>query len=88
MLGQSADPRADIYRLGVMFYEMLTGERAYAAQSVMELMRHHTHSSVPALREPLDRFQPLLERMMSKDRDRRFGGASEIEDFLTHYRLI
>ena len=88
VLGQSADHRADIYSLGVMFYEMLTGERAYAAQSVMELMRHHTHSPVPALRESLDRFQPLLERMMSKDRDRRFGGAWEIEDFLTQYRLI
>ena len=85
--GQPADHRSDIYSLGVMFYEMLAGERAYVAETAMALMHQHVNSPVPRLREPLHRYQPLLERMMNKDKDRRFGGASEIVDFVTHYRL-
>ena len=88
VLGLPADHRSDIYSLGVMFYEMLTGERPYSAESVMALMDQHAHSPVPRLPESLERFQPLLERMMGKDKDRRFGGAAEIVDFLTHYQLI
>ncbi len=85
--GHPVDHRADIYSLGVLFYEMLTGERAYQAQSIVTLMHQHAHSPVPILAEPLQRFQPLLDRMMSKDRDKRLGGASEILDFITHYQL-
>ena len=85
--GHPVDHRADIYSLGVLFYEMLTGERAYQAQSVVALMHQHAHSPVPILAEPLQRFQPLLDRMMNKDRDKRLGGASEILDFVTHYQL-
>ena len=85
--GLPADHRSDIYSLGVMFYEMLAGERAYVAETAMALMHQHVNSPVPRLREALKRYQPLLERMMNKDKDRRFGGASEIVDFVTHYRL-
>ena len=85
--GRPVDHRADIYSLGVLFYEMLTGQRAYTAQSIVALMHQHAHSPVPVLAEPLQRFQPLLERMMNKDRDKRFGGASEIIDFVMHYDL-
>jgi class 3 adenylate cyclase/tRNA A-37 threonylcarbamoyl transferase component Bud32 len=88
VLGAHADHRADIYSLGVMFYEMLTGERAYTADSVMSLMAQHAHSPVPVLPATLQHFQPLLERMMHKDKDKRFGGAVEIVDFVTHYRLV
>ncbi len=87
VLGVPADHRADIYSLGVMFYEMLSGKRAYVADTAMGLMHQHAHSPVPLLAGGLERYQPLLERMMNKDKHRRFGGASEIIDFVTHYQL-
>ncbi len=87
VLGVPADHRADIYSLGVMFYEMLSGKRAYVADTAMGLMHQHAHSPVPLLPEGLERYQPLLERMMNKDKHRRFSGASEIIDFVTHYQL-
>ena len=87
VLGARADHRGDIYSLGVMFYEMLTGERAYTADSVMNPMAQHAHSLAPVLPAALQHFQPLLERMMHKDKDKRFGGAVEILDFVTHQPL-
>ena len=51
------------------------------------LMHQHAHSPVPQLPDELQRYQALLERMMNKDKHRRFGGASEIIDFVTHYQL-
>ena len=87
VLGIPPDHRADIYSLGVMFFEMLSGKRAYVAETAMGLMHQHAHSPVPLLPKGLERYQPLLERMMNKDKHRRFGGASEIIDFVTHYQL-
>ncbi|MBL8385989.1 MAG: protein kinase [Burkholderiales bacterium] len=87
VLGTPADHRADIYSMGVMFYEMLTGLRAYTADSAMGLMYQHAQSPVPVLPDPLARFQPLLERMMDKERDRRFASALEIVDFVRHHAL-
>ena len=87
VLGEPADHRADIYSIGVIFYEMLTGKRAYTADTAMGLMHQHAHSPVPLLPEQLERYQALLERMMNKDKHRRFGGATEIIDFIMHYQL-
>ena len=87
VLGIPADHRADIYSLGVMFFEMLSGKRAYVADTALGLMHQHANSPVPQLPDDLKRYQPLLERMMDKDKHRRFGGASEIIDFIVHYHL-
>ena len=87
VLGIPADHRADIYSLGVMFFEMLSGKRAYVADTALGLMHQHANSPVPQLPDDLKRYQPLLARMMDKDKHRRFGGASEIIDFIVHYHL-
>jgi len=69
------------------FFEMLSGKRAYVADTALGLMHQHAHSPVPQLPDDLKRYQLLLERMMDKDKHRRFGGACEIIDFITHYHL-
>jgi len=75
------DGRADIYSLGVIFYEMLSGERAYVADSVIDVILQHKRSPVPQLPAGLDEFQELLDLMMAKRRRDRFRDA----DSLIHY---
>ncbi|MEM7404934.1 MAG: serine/threonine-protein kinase [Pseudomonadota bacterium] len=76
--GRKVDGRTDIYSLGVIFYEMLTGERPYEAESAIKIIMQHLQSPLPTLPADLERFQPLLTRLMAKDREERVGGATEL----------
>ncbi|MDX1514928.1 MAG: protein kinase, partial [Gammaproteobacteria bacterium] len=78
--GMLVDGRTDIYSLGVMFYEMLTGERPYPGDTAIKVIMQHIQSPVPKLPEEFARFQPLLERMMAKDRDDRCPSAGALAE--------
>ena len=47
--GLKVDARTDLYSLGVMFFEMLTGQRPYIGNSAMEIMEQHATAPVPRL---------------------------------------
>lgn len=70
--GNEVDTRSDIYSLGVLTYECLTGQKPYQTETVEELMAQHMHAAVPTLRDGLERYQPLLDKMMAKDANARF----------------
>jgi eukaryotic-like serine/threonine-protein kinase len=76
--GQRVDIRTDLYSLGVMFYEMLTGQRPYSGRSAVAIMSQHTSSPVPALPEPTAMQQPLLDRLMAKQQSARYSSADEL----------
>ncbi|GEM_PF-1385333 len=76
--GQEVDGRADLYSLGVLFYEMLTGDVPYKATDYIAVVMKHLNDPVPALPPDLKRFQPLLERMMAKDKEKRFQSGAEL----------
>jgi serine/threonine protein kinase len=76
--GQKIDGRADIYSLGCIFYEMLTGSKPYVSNSLIEIVIQHKQGPVPDLPEELSEFQPLLNRMMAKKRDERFADAGDL----------
>jgi serine/threonine protein kinase len=65
--GQRVDGRSDLYSLGVMFYEMLTGLPPYQAEEAVTLAIKHCQDPIPRLRTELARFQPLLDSLMAKD---------------------
>jgi class 3 adenylate cyclase len=76
-VGGKLDQRTDLYSLGVMFYEMLTGAKPYAADDAPSLLNRHVNDPVPRLPGELDVFQPLLDRLMAKNIDERFAGSRE-----------
>ncbi|MEE8321447.1 MAG: serine/threonine-protein kinase, partial [Gammaproteobacteria bacterium] len=84
--GAHLDGRADIYSLGCIFYEMLTGYKPYHSDSVIDIVIQHKTSPVPALPDSLQEFQPLLNRMMAKKRDERFQDAASMVQYIEEFQ--
>lgn len=78
--GVRIDGRADIYSLGCIFYEMLTGNKPYVSSSVIEIVIQHKMAPVPVLPDDLQEYQPLLNRMMAKNRNERIPDAETLVD--------
>src|ERR1700690_2604663 len=76
--GQRVDVRTDLYSLGVMFYEMLTGQRPYGGRSAVAIMSQHTSQPVPVLPEPCAAQQPLVDRLTAKRLEERYASAEDL----------
>ena len=72
------DARSDLYSLGVVFYEMLTGYAPYQSADPMALMLEHLHGPTPQLPPPYQRYQALLERLMAKEPSERYDSAEHL----------
>jgi len=84
-LAAGVDARSDLYSLGVIVYEMLTGTKPYNAQTAEELLDLHINAPVPQLGPRFHALQPLLDRLMAKDRDARYPDAA---GFLSDLRAL
>jgi serine/threonine protein kinase len=69
---EQVDGRSDLYSLGVMFYEMLTGEAPYQASDPFTVALMHVTQPVPTLPAEHAWLQPLLDGLMAKSADSRF----------------
>jgi serine/threonine protein kinase len=76
--GHGCDERSDLYSLGVMFFELLTGQKPYLGRTPMEVIYKHAQASVPMLPPESVRLQPLIERLMAKAPDKRFQNATAL----------
>jgi hypothetical protein len=86
-LGGTADERSDLYSVGVMLYELLTGQRMYAAASLVGLFEMHKNAPIPKLPENLARHQRFLERLVSKKPDERYPSAAEAFTALMEFSM-
>ncbi len=77
-MGQPADARSDLYSLGVIFHEMLTGRRLYGDESPAGIVYQHVHGDVPLLPERLAGYQPIIDRLLAKRPEHRFQSAREL----------
>ena len=74
--GAAVDQRSDLYSLGVMFYEMLTGQRPFRGNSIVAIIHSHRNDPIPVLPEELARFQRLIDGLLAKDPRDRFPTAA------------
>ncbi len=86
-LGGKADQRSDLYSVGVMLYELLTGQRMYAAGTLIGLFEMHKNAPIPKLPEQFAKHQPFLERLVAKSPELRYGTAEEAFAALMEYMM-
>jgi serine/threonine-protein kinase PpkA len=77
-MGRAADHRCDLYALGAIFYEMLTGAKLFGSQTPADLIRMHVSEPIPRLEGPLAGYQTILDRLLAKNPDERFQNAREL----------
>lgn len=83
--GEEATPRTDLYQVGVMVYELLTGTRPFTGNNV-EILRRVTHER-PANPSTLNpkitwHLDWVVQKALAKDPAERFGSAREFSDAL------
>lgn len=80
------DGRADIYSLGLVFYEMILGRRCFSGNTLHELRREHVATTPKALREVVPDvprgFSDAIERATAKDRGDRQATAGQLANEL------
>lgn len=80
--GETIDGRADIYALGVILFEVLSGRQPYEADTPMGVVIKHITDAVPHILDVKPDLPPsleaVIEKAMAKNRDERYSTATEL----------
>jgi serine/threonine-protein kinase PpkA len=85
--GAAVDQRSDLYSLGIIFYEMLTGLRPFRGNSVLAIIQAHRTAPIPTLAADLSRFQPLLNGLLAKSPTQRLSSTTAALDELAKLKV-
>ncbi len=77
--GGDVDGRSDLYSLGAVIFEALTGQAPYEGDDGFAIAYAHVFEPVPRLPEHLVHWQALIDKAMAKDPDQRFQNADEFQ---------
>lgn len=84
--GDSITQSADIYSLGVVVYQMITGQQPYTADTPVQVIVKHMNDPIPSINRAIEGLPPGLEgviqRVLAKDPEQRYQTASEFAEDL------
>ena len=79
--GQPVDEQTDVYSLGCVLFELLTGEVPFEGENFVTVAMRHVHDPVPSVRESRpdipERLDWAIQRAMAKDHEERYGSMAE-----------
>src|SRR5580692_10243703 len=87
-LGEELDGRTDLYSLGILFYEMVTGRKPYTGLSAIDVLQQHVTAPVPQLPHSHVHLQALLDGLLAKSRDDRFASAAQAVEAIAGIRAL
>ena len=87
--GEEVDSRADIFAVGILLYEMLTGKRLFYGETDYQTVELVRNAKIPPLRPQNPQVEPELEDVVRKALARRaedrYTSATDLQDALAHY---
>ncbi|MBN1935990.1 MAG: protein kinase [Anaerolineae bacterium] len=88
--GKPISPAADVYAIGIILYEMLTGKRPFNGPTAAEIARQHVLNAPPPVEQVNPRIpryvRQVLDRALDKDPDKRYRTAGQMGQLLSSYR--
>lgn len=76
--GKQLDNRSDLYSLGIVLFEMLSGQRPYDGDDIEMMITRRLTEPVPSLPKEFAVFQPIIEKLLTKEINDRFDSANEL----------
>jgi len=83
---KTLDGRTDIYGLGIVLYEMLTGQKPYKGNSHIETIVAHMSDELPELPPELSQYQEMVHRMIAKLPIDRFSTTGDVVEYIQKLR--
>lgn len=88
--GKPITPATDVYSIGIILYEMLTGKRPFIAPTAAEIARMHLLNAPPPIEQSNPRVPryvcQIIDRALAKEPDKRFRTAGQMGQLLKSYR--
>ena len=84
---EEIDARSDLYSLGVMFYEMLTGHKPYTGATAMEVIYKHKRADLPEIAPQFAEYKELLVRLLAKSPADRYQSAGALLEAIAAFKI-
>jgi len=84
---EQIDARSDLYSVGVMFYEMLTGRKPYTGSTAMEVIYKHKRADLPEIAAQYADYREILLRLLAKSPADRFQSAGALLEAISALQI-